>query len=136
MNRFLTTALLITSLGLTACSVQNPSSPESVSPPSQQSEKATVVAKSRPAGIPIGRHLHSNMEALGRQTFQNAYKLERAVWKFAAENKWSKSPTSPETQILLEKPYTITSPVSYRLSILGRDCDRSLDTEWPDTVAR
>ena len=34
----------------------------------------------------MGHYLHANKEALGRRTFQNAYKLERAFWKYAAEN--------------------------------------------------
>lgn len=37
-------------------------------------------------GTPMGQYLHANMEARGRQAFQTAYKLERAVWSYAADN--------------------------------------------------
>lgn len=35
---------------------------------------------------PIGHYLHANREAQGRRTFQNAYKLERAIWRYIADN--------------------------------------------------
>jgi hypothetical protein len=81
-------------LCLAACSGQDLSAPEPASSPTPQRMGATPSPDAKSTlengmprnGDPIGHYLHANKEALGLQTFQNAYKLERAVWKYAADN--------------------------------------------------
>jgi hypothetical protein len=86
MTRFLTNLLLVAIIGLAACSIQDPSSPESTSTPTPHPDQAALDIDTKAFGEPSGHHLHADQEALGRQTFQNAYKLERAVWRFADDN--------------------------------------------------
>lgn len=76
---YIVLALSLTILG--SCSLEQATSP---GPPLDQ-ENPTDKSRGRP-GMPMGQYLHANKEALGRQTFQSAYKLERAVWRYAAEN--------------------------------------------------
>jgi hypothetical protein len=86
MTRILKTFCLLAVVCLAACSGQDPLAPDPASiSPTLQGDSGTE-EKTRKGGEPINHYYHANKEALGRQTFHNAYKLERAVWRFAAEN--------------------------------------------------
>lgn len=62
------------------------SGPDLVAPGPTLLNKDSGVEQPQVQGEPIGHYLHANKEALSRQTFQNAFKLERAFWKYAADN--------------------------------------------------
>lgn len=81
MTRILTISCIVTTLGLVACS-----GPDPVAPGPALFHPGSSIEKTQGQGEPMGHYLHANREALSRQTFQNAYKLERAFWKYAAEN--------------------------------------------------
>ena len=73
--------LLLLAVLFASCSSDHPLASDSPTDPGTRTDKS----RGRP-GMPMGQYLHANKEALGRQTFQGAYMLERAVWRFAAEN--------------------------------------------------
>jgi hypothetical protein len=94
MNRLFSIVWLVMILGLAACSGPDPSAPESASVPTLLQNEEASVSESKSAldvdhqhdGTYWGRYLHGNKEAFTLQTNQNAYKMERAVWRFIDGN--------------------------------------------------
>jgi len=90
MNRSSTCLGILILLGLAACSGPDPVTPTASPDPAEKS--ATFELDSTPEGWPPGNgqywghYLHGNGEALTRQTHQNAYKLERALWAYIEDN--------------------------------------------------
>lgn len=91
MIRLLKTIFLLTTILITACSDSGPSAPEAIETPAPQANKTAGLespAENEPhrIGELTGRYHHARQEALGRRTFRNAHKLERAILRFAAHN--------------------------------------------------
>lgn len=90
MTRYLTFILLLTIVGLVACSGGNPSTPEFTGLPSAQSEVSGPTADfGADADVGMessGNSFRPDQEPQGKQTYRNGYTVEQAVWQFAQEN--------------------------------------------------
>jgi hypothetical protein len=76
-----TIPLLIILLLLFGCSTD-----PALAPPAGEGPPAGAGKSRGRPGMPMGQYLHADFEAWGRQAFGQAYKLERAVRRFAADN--------------------------------------------------